>query len=410
MIYTDSVIIGGGAAGVLASLVATDLGVNVSIVEGQNRILKKVLVTGNGRCNISNSNITFPFSNFHSNNKKFYQSILNNFSVTDTIDLFNIYGLPIVKTKSGRMYPQSLQASSVIDLFLLNIEERNIPVYLGNKVKNIKKDNDFFLVETDKNRFQAKKVLISCGGKANPSTGSDGSIYNIIERLGHKIIKPLPSIVQLKLDYKHLKAISGVRFDCLASVLVDNIVKRKELDEVLFTDYGVSGPAILQLSREASLGIEKKNDVKIVLDLFPHYTEKELYEILELRFSLFSHRTIYQFLIGIIHKKLIVALLKDLNLDSIHKTCFSMTYKEKMNLVKILKKWEFKCIDTNGFKNAQTTIGGIDTKEVDYNTLESKLVKGLYFAGEVLDVDGDCGGYNLQWAWSSGNLAGRNLA
>lgn len=409
MITTDSIIIGGGASGVLASLVASDLGANVSIVEGQNRILRKVLITGNGRCNISNKNIVYPYRNFHSNNKEFYQKILDKFTVNDTVELFYIYGLPIIQTREGKMYPQSLQASSVIDLLLLNLEERNIPVYLNNKVNSIIKKDNKFIIRTDNNLFEAKKILIACGGKANPNTGSDGSIFTILKKLGHNIIKPLPSIVQLKLDYEHLKAISGVRFDALASVIVDGEVKRKEFDEVLFTDYGISGPAILQLSREASIGLDKNKDVKIVLDLFPHHSEDELKEILDIRFSLFSHRSIFQFLIGFIHKKLITALLKDLGLDSIHKTCFSLTHKEKVNLIKLLKNWEFKCIDTNGFINAQTTIGGVDTNEVSSETLESKLIKGLYFSGEVLDVDGDCGGYNLQWAWSSGYVAGSNL-
>ena len=299
------------------------------------------------------------------------------------------------------MYPNSLQASSVVDILLMNLEERNIPIYLENKVKSIKKQDNYFIIETNNNNiFKTKKVLLSCGGKAKPQTGSDGSMYEIIKSLGHKIIMPLPAIVQLKLAYNNLKAVSGVRFDCLAKVIVNQEIKREELDEVLFTDYGISGPAILQLSRHASLGLANNHQVKITLDLFPHLALEELLNSLKTRFSLFSQRTIYQCLIGFIHKKLIIALLKDLEVDSIHKTGYSFTHQEIIKLAKLLKNWEFNCIGTNGFNNAQTTIGGVDTKEVNENTLESKIVKGLYFSGEILDVDGDCGGYNLQWAWS----------
>lgn len=409
MIYHDVIVIGGGASGVIASLVASDLGVDLGIVEGEKRILRKVLITGNGRCNISNQKISYPFVNFHSNNPKFFQNILQKFTVKDTIDLFNFYGLPITTLEEGKMYPNSLQASSVVDILLMNLEERNIPIYLENKVKSIKKQDNYFIIETNNNHFKSKKVLLSCGGKAKPQTGSDGSMYEIIKKLGHKIIKPEPSIVQLKLAYDNLKAISGVRFDCLAKVIVNKEIKRQEFDEVLFTDYGISGPAVLQLSRHASLGVASNKEVKILLDLFPHLQEDELLNLLEMRFSLFSQRTIYQCLIGLIHKKLIVALLKDLQVESIHKTCYSFTHQEIIKLTKLLKNWEFNCSGTNGFDNAQTTIGGVDTKEVNSETLESKIVKGLYFSGEILDVDGDCGGFNLQWAWSSGYIAGKSL-
>lgn len=412
MIRTDIMIIGGGASGIFAALIAHDLGANVCLIEGQNRLAKKLLATGNGRCNISNQKIKMPFVNYHSNNKSFYQKVLNKFTVKDTVAQFNYYGLPITSLADGRMYPESLQASSVIDLLLLNLEERKIPIYLESKVTKINKLNDEFIVEVNNdnnNLFSARKLLIACGGMASPHTGSDGSIYDILRSLGHKINQPLPTIVQLKLTYNYLKSISGVRFDALAKVCVDGIIKRQDYDEVLFTDYGISGKAILQLSHEASIALHKKQDVKIRIDLFPHLSEEELKNILDTRYELFSHRSIYQVLIGFIHKKLIPVILKDSEIIDIHKTCYSLTYQEKLRLKQNLKNWTFTCIDTNGFKNAQGTIGGVDTGNINSETLESKIVKDLYFAGEVIDVVGDCGGFNLQWAWSSGYIAGSNL-
>ncbi|QVK17383.1 NAD(P)/FAD-dependent oxidoreductase [Mycoplasmatota bacterium] len=413
MISTDVLIIGGGASGLLAGLAACDLGKQVVIVEGANRIAKKILTTGNGRCNITNHKIKMPYQTFHGQNPTFFQSVLNQFTVEDTINLFNIYGLPLTTLNDGKMYPKSLQASSVVNLFLMNIEERDIPVYLNSKVINIKKQNNKFLVEStnsDNQYFLANKVLIACGGSAAPNTGSDGSINRIIKQFGHNIIKPLPTIVQLKLEYKHLKAISGVRFDALASIMVNQEMKRQEYDEVLFTDYGISGPAILQLSRYASVGLSHNQEVKISLDLFSKQSKQEMKDYFDARFALFGHRTVFQSLIGVLHKKLIPVILKNSGITDIHKTCDSLTYQEKIKLYQTLKNWTFICNGTNGFKNAQSTIGGVDTTEVYDKTLQSKLVEGLYFSGEVLDVDGDCGGYNLQWAWSSGYLAGKNMS
>ncbi|NLG82697.1 MAG: NAD(P)/FAD-dependent oxidoreductase [Bacilli bacterium] len=412
MIETDILIIGGGASGLFASLILKDAGKEVIIVESQNRIGKKLLTTGNGRCNITNRKIKSPYKMYHSDNPDIIAKVLDKFGVDDTINLFSYYGLPIVELEKGKMYPMSLQASSVVDIFLLNLEERKIPVYLNSKVIDIKKDKKGFIVETDNEEnhyFKCNKILVACGGKTAPNTGSDGSLYGILERLGHRFIPTLPSIVQLKLDYEHLKSISGVRFDCLATIYVDNELRRQEFDEILFTDYGISGPAIYLLSREASVGTSRNLPVNIKLDLFSHISEKELAEMLANRFAIMSERSIANGLIGLVHKKLIPALLKDSGINVLHKPCESLTHKELKKLTKTLKNWTFKCTGTLGFTNAQAMIGGVDTRDINPDTLESKLVKGLFFAGEVMDVDGDCGGMNLQWAWSSAYVASINM-
>lgn len=413
MIKTDILIIGGGASGLFASLVLKDNGKNVVVVEGQNRIGKKLLTTGNGRCNITNRRIKPPYTMYHSENPEIITKVLNQFGVDDTINLFNYYGLPIIELEKGKMYPMSLQASSVVDIFLLNLEERGIPVYLNSKVIDIQKQQHYFLIETnnEENRyFKCKKVLVACGGKTAPNTGSDGSLYTVLERLGHRFIPTLPTIVQLKLDYEHLKSISGVRFDCLASIYVNGVLMRQEFDEVLFTDYGISGPAIFLLSREASVSSNRNLPVTIELDLFSEFSDKELENFLINRFAVMTERTISNSLIGMVNKKLIPALLKDSGITDLHKSCDKLTHKELKNLVKTMKHWRFKCTGTLGFNNAQAMIGGIDTKDINPDTLESKLVKGLYFAGEVIDVDGDCGGMNLQWAWSSGYVAAIHMS
>lgn len=408
MIYHDVVIIGGGASGMTAAITAKDFGLDVAIVEGTDRIGKKILTTGNGRCNITNSLISFPFENFHSANDGFFIKSLNKFSVEDTKAFFLNLGLPIIELEKGKNYPQSLQASSVVDILKMALEEREIPVYNSYKVKSIHKSKGKFTLSTgneDSSVIKCKKLIMACGGKSAPKTGSDGSGYTLAKSLGHSIIEPNPAIVQLKLSHNKLKALSGIKFNGYAEVLCDGKSIRKEFGEILFTDYGISGPPILQISREASLGCFKGKEVKILVDMMPDKSLKELEDFLEGHFAVFSCREVINSLIGVVNKKMIPILLREAGIDNLHKPCYELTWKEKKALINLMKSWEFKCVGTNGFQAAQVTTGGINTKEVDSETLQSKLVDNLYFCGELLDVDGDCGGFNLQWAWSSGFTA-----
>lgn len=411
MIYHDCLIIGGGASGTMAALVAKDLGKDVAIIEGTDRIGKKILTTGNGRCNISNINITSPFTNYNSENNNFFNYCLENFSVENTKNLFLTLGLPIIELENGKLYPQSLQASSVVDILKLSLEEKGIPVYNNCKVKTIHRKKDFILsTDNDElNLFTCKKLILACGGKSATKTGSDGSGFNLAKSLGHSIISPLPAIVQLKLNYPHLKALAGVKFNGKASVLVNNKTIREDEGEILFTDYGISGPPILQLSSIASKGLHNHNDVAIKIDMMPEKSKEDIENFIYGHLAMFSHRSIFNALIGVINKKLIPIFLKDIGITNIHMPCYELDWKYTSLIATRLKEWTFKCIDTNGFNNAQLTQGGVDTKDINSKTLESKLVSGLYFCGEILDVNGDCGGFNLQWAWSSGQLVGNSL-
>ena len=411
MIYHDCLIIGGGASGTMAALVAKDLGKDVAIIEGTDRIGKKILTTGNGRCNISNINITSPFTNYNSENNNFFNYCLENFSVENTKNLFLTLGLPIIELENGKLYPQSLQASSVVDILKLSLEEKEIPVYNNCKVKTIHRKKGFILsTDNDElNLFTCKKLILACGGKSAIKTGSDGSGFNLAKSLGHSIITPLPAIVQLKLSYPHLKALAGIKFNGKASVLVNNKIIREDEGEILFTDYGISGPPILQLSAIASKGLHNHNDVAIKIDMMPEKSKEDIENFIYGHLAMFSHRSIFNALIGVINKKLIPIFLKDIGITNIHMPCYELDWKYTSLIATRLKEWTFKCIDTNGFNNAQLTQGGVDTKDINPKTLESKLVSGLYFCGEILDVNGDCGGFNLQWAWSSGQLVGNSL-
>lgn len=420
-------IVGGGAAGITAAIAAKDYGEDVAIIEGTDRIGKKILTTGNGRCNITNNSIDSTLERYaqikeagdphyplpyHSSNEDFFLPVLRAVTVKDTIDFFALLGLPTTTLDNGKMYPLSLQASSVLDIMRMGLEERGIPVYTGNKVFDIKPLKSGYRVTTRTPEgditYQCEKLILCTGGKSAAATGSDGSGYSLAKALGHSVIPTYPALVQLKLDYKNLKAISGIKFDGYAEILVDGKTLRREFGEILFTDYGISGPPILQLSRIASCSVERGCKVEIKVNMLPDLEAADLDNFLENHKALFGHRSLMNSLVGIINKKLIPVILKEAGITDIHKPLWELSWKEKTSLMRHLQNWQFTVSGTNSFANAQVTAGGIDTTEVDALTLESKLKKNLFFAGEILDVDGDCGGYNLQWAWSSGIVAARS--
>ena len=403
------IIVGGGAAGLTSALIAKDFGIDVAIIEGTDRVGKKLLTTGNGRCNISNTNINN--NRYHSENENFYEHTLDSFNIDHTIDFFSCLGIPIVTLEGGKMFPMSLQASSVLDILRFAIEEKHIPVYTNTKAKEITIKNDGFKILTaDNSTYTCKKLIMATGGKSAPKTGSDGSGYTLAKQLGHSVLSTVPALVQLKLNYNRLKALSGVKFDGNAEIFINDKLVEKEFGEILFTDYGISGPPILQLSRTASYGLSKNNKVSLKIDILPTISSEDLKEFLENHWSLFASRSAYDSFIGIINKKIIPIILKEASIEDVHKPCCDLNLKEKDALFILLKQWEFEVSGTNTFANAQVTAGGINTKEINSQTLESNIVPNLYFAGEILDVDGDCGGYNLQWAWSSGAIAGKSAS
>ncbi|WP_244834131.1 NAD(P)/FAD-dependent oxidoreductase [Clostridium sp. BJN0001] len=410
MFFHDLIILGGGASGLTAAICAKDLGMDVAIIESNDRIGKKILSTGNGRCNISNSKIESPYINYHSSNKNFYKEILDNFSVSDTKNFFMSLGLPFTELSDGKMYPSSLQASSVVDILKLALDEREIPVYTSCKVKDVSKNKNFVLVTSNDEykKFTCNKLILACGGKSAPNSGSDGSGFKIAKMLGHSIVEPLPGIVQLKLDYPHLRALSGIKFNGNASLFIDKTLKRTCFGEILFTDYGISGPPILQLSSDVSKFLSKGHKVYINIDMFPEKTLDSLTDLLMSHFSVFSYREISSSLIGIINKKLIPIILKDTGIANIHETCDMIDWNLINDLIKKFKSWNFICTGTKGFTNAQVTVGGVNTNEIDKYTLESLKCKNLLFSGEIMDVNGDCGGFNLQWAWSSGYIVAKS--
>lgn len=401
---TRVAIIGGGAAGLMAAIVAARNDAEVCIYEKLNRVGKKILATGNGRCNYTNLNTSI--NDYHGNNIKFIEDIINSFNVNSTLDFFEDIGVYPRIEDNGKVYPNSLQASSLLDNLRYEVNKYKIKEIVECNVKNLRKNKGQFDIITDDGIYNADKVIICTGGKAGSQYGCTGDGYKLAEMLGHIIINQFPALVQLKLNANYLKKISGVKFDGVVSSLTEMSNIREEEGEILFTDYGISGPPILQISRETIKHLYNKEKVYVSVDMFPNFDKKMLYDLLSERFIKLKNKTIEESFNGLINKKLIPVILTLALNEYKDEKCTKLNTKDIFSIVNILKEWKIEVIGHNDWKQAQTTAGGVSNDDINPKTLESKKVSGLYFAGEVLDVDGDCGGFNLQWAWSSGYIAG----
>lgn len=400
----DIAVIGGGAAGLMASIIAANSGANVTIYEKTNKLGKKILATGNGRCNYTNMNMSIDF--YHSENIVQAEKVLEFFDVKKTLLFFENMGIYPYIDISGKVYPNSLQSSSMIDVFKYEIERRNIKEINDFEIIDLRHAKDKFSIIGRDNTYYADKVILCCGGKSSPQLGSDGEGYKLAKLFGHNIIEPFPALVQLKLNGNFFKKITGIRFDGIVTSMTDKKIIRQEEGEILFTDYGISGPTILQLSRMVLDEMNKGNKVYLTVDMFPNLSKNMLYDILNDRFNKIGYKSLEDGLIGFVNKKIIHVILTQANFESTHIKCSKLNKKDIYKLINILKEWKFEVTGHNSWQQSQVTAGGIDLREINPQTLESKKIKNLYMAGEILDVDGDCGGYNLQWAWSSGYVAG----
>lgn len=397
------IVVGGGASGMIAAIVASRNGADVTLLERNDRVGKKILATGNGRCNYTNINLST--INYHGKNPKFTYSALGSFNVETTIGFFERLGITPFIEENGKVFPMSLQSSSVLDVLRLEMENLGIKIELNSYVETIKKDKVFTIKLQDGKKIISDKVILATGGKAMPASGSDGNGYDLLKAFGHSILDTFPGLVQLKLDGNIFKNLKGVKFPGKTSLYSKDKFLLEDFGDVLFTDYGISGPPILQLSRRALEYLKNGKDIKLRISIIYSKTKEELYDYLNERFIYMEKRTIEEALIGLINKRLIPTILKEVGIKR-GKSILHITKKEIMNISDILTSWEFNITGSKGWKEAQVTAGGVSTKEIDNKTMESKKIKGLYIVGELLDIDGDCGGFNLQWAWSSGYIAG----
>ena len=393
------IIIGGGAAGMAAALAASENPeAQVVLLERQARVGKKLSATGNGRCNLTNLHALE--GGYHGDDPAFARYALEKFGPEQTLDWFRGLGLFTVAEPSGRVYPYSDQANSVVDVLRFALNKPNITLITGAEVSKVKKTAAGFQVECENGSYTGEKLIVACGGLAGTKLGGSMAGYKLLRSLGHKATKLRPTLVQIKSSWNGAASLKGVRSNCRAQIVHNGIVTAESLGELQWTEYGLSGPVIFEISRDVCQG---GGEWLCRLDLLPDCPNDELLAELKRRRS--GELTAEDLLTGILHNRLGRVLTQSAGIKQ-QRPVSSLEDWELENVVASVKRFEVELTEPMGMDSAQVTAGGICTAEFDDKTMESRLVPGLYACGEVLDIDGDCGGYNLQWAWSSGRLAG----
>ena len=392
-------VIGGGAAGMMAAITAADCGHQVTLLERQARVGRKLMATGNGRCNLTNRHAA-P-EHYHSEDKAFCACALSAFDVSATLDWFAQRGLVTVTEESGRVYPYSNMAGSVLDVLRYALERPEIDLRAGCTVTRIRRRGNGFTVETDQGGFSADKVILCAGGAAGSKVGGVMDGYQLAKHLGHHRTALYPSLVQLKTDPTYPRALKGVKAEARVRILRGREVLAENRGEILFTEYGVSGPAIFEISRAAATGGE---GLTVELNFLPDWTDGTTADWLRQRRESAGTRESGTLLAGTLHSRLGQMVCKAAGFTS--QPCDTLTDRDLAQIARCLRSFTLEVQGVCGFDQAQVTAGGLRCDEFDPQTMESRLVPGFYACGEVLDIDGDCGGYNLQWAWSSGHLAG----
>ena len=403
----DVIVAGGGASGLFAAVLCAKENLKVMVLEQKDRIGKKILATGNGKCNYTNRNMRKDC--YRGENKEFPEMALSTFGPEEAISYWEELGI-YPKDKNGYLYPYSEQATAVLDVLRMELERKKVSVVCEEKVQSIEKTEKGFLVKTDKNRYKSKYVIVATGGQASPKLGSDGSGYKLAKKLGHSVVKPVPALIGLKCKEDYYKAISGVRTEAEVAVYIDGKEKciARDKGELQLTNYGISGIPVFQISRFAAQALEERKKVWVRIDYMPSKRLEDLDKFLRNRFQ-DKQKTAEEALIGLFNKKLIQMFLKQSGIKLDMAVC-KVTEKQIIQLAGNIKGMFTAVVDTNGFEQAQVTAGGVSTWEIAPDTMESILVPGLYFTGEIMDVDGICGGYNLQWCWSSAFLAAKAIA
>lgn len=394
---TDIIIIGGGAGGLLSAvyLKKQNPKLNIRVLEALPRVGKKLAVTGNGRCNITNKNISL--NRYHGSNVAFAEYALNKYDIHFTADFFESIGVPFIY-EGDKAFPASLQAGSVVDCLRFAAEENGVIIHTDTKVTNIQILKNQYRVWADKISFVCDTVIVATGlYSGGYKCGSDGSMFELLKKAGFKTVNTTPAIVQLKTENDITKQLKGIKVDAKVSLKLGEKVVREDFGEVLFCDYGLSGPPVMQISREVP---RSKNSMTLSLDIMPEISFNDLNMMIKTRRTNLSQRPLEEFFTGMLQKRIGQVILKQCGLKLSDKAeVLSDNLIER--IAKMIKLFNFKVLDTTGFVNSQVTAGGISTDEFENNTMQSKRYDRFYAVGEILDIDGDCGGFNLQWAWSS---------
>ena len=394
-------IIGAGASGMAAALWASqEPDVQVILMERQARVGRKLQATGNGRCNLSNGK--FHISHYHGEDPTFTEQVFSQFGVEDTLNWFSSLGLCTVTEQSGKVYPYSDQANSVVDVLRLALDKENITLRLGFEAEKIKPSVDGFTVESKEETVYCDRLIVACGGLAGSKLGGTMAGYKLLSKLGHRSTKLRPNLVQIQSRWQALSSLKGVRANCNVEILHNGDLFAQSRGELQFTEQGLSGPVIFEISRDVC---SASGSWIARLDFMPQWNEDKLMAHLQNRMQ--TNYPIDELLTGVLHNRLGRVLTQCAGIKG-KAYCNDLSQRELEELCRCVKALEVELTEPMGMENAQVTAGGVLTDDFDPYTLESKKIPGLFVCGELLDVDGDCGGYNLQWAWSSGCVAGRN--
>ncbi len=400
----DIAVIGAGASGITAAIAAKRKNpeLNIALYDSMPRIGKKILATGNGRCNLSNINA----AEHDYYNKDFAMPALTKYGVNYTLDFFHSLGLFTVTDEEGRVYPMSSSAASVLDAMRFECDNLGVSVFTDEKITSVSvKDSGIFVIN---GRYTARKLIIACGGKASPSQGSDGSGFDLLRSLGHTVIKPLPALVQLTSDNKIIKSFKGLRTKGTVRLFAGEEEIGFTQGEILFTEYGLSGIASMDAQRILCDYLDKEK-CSVVIDFLPSLSCEEIKDAVLSKAQRNLKLKCENLLSGLVPKKIGQGFIKCLYIKN-DAPVSVIDENTAERLASLMKNFRVYLSGSKGFENAQVTRGGADVSEFSAETMESKKIKNLYCAGEILNVDGGCGGFNLQWAFSGGFCAGENAA
>ncbi|MCI8426441.1 MAG: aminoacetone oxidase family FAD-binding enzyme [Lachnospira sp.] len=403
--YFDCVVIGGGAAGLMAAITAARQHRNVAIIEHTPKLGTKLLQTGNGKCNFTNTYMDSYC--FHENGSKAMQ-VIRQFDEKQTIRFFESIGI-FSKEKNGYVYPHSETSFSLRDALISEAKQLGIHCIMSFVIDEIYSSSTGFKINQ---HFIAKKIIVATGLKAAPKTGSDGSILPLIQAMGQPIVDILPALVPLESSPPFKKIcdlMAGVRSFGQVTAYCKGKKIASDTGEIQYTDYGISGIPVFQISHHVVKQLHKGNQVYVIIDMIPDFSEKKLMDYIERHYNKYLYKTIEDFFSGLIHTKLIKGVAKKLGYKSL-KTLGEYKKQDIKQLIMECKQFKMDIEGYKSFDRAQVCQGGVDMSYIDIHTMQSTLIKGVYFAGELVDIDGICGGYNLQWAWSSGYVAGYHAA
>lgn len=397
-------VIGGGASGMAAAVMAARAGASVTVLEHNDILGKKILSTGNGRCNLTN--LSLESGDYRGDDSEFIEAFLAGFDTDAAFDFFSSVGI-YTKCRGDYVYPLCDQASAVREALVMELKRLGVRVRTSCHVDKIRRDKGGFLIscKDEKSSYRASKVILAAGSRASQISGSDGSGYALAKSFGHSLSPVVPALVQLVSNKKCFRKLSGIRVTAGVSLYVNGRLTAEDTGELQLTDYGISGIPVFQVSRYAAKALNRKQKVRAEIDFIPNLREEDFKQEIRTRQERWGRCTAAELLNTLFPSKLIPALLSEAGIDRQMRA--EKLPKEKLGmLVKACKCFEVPVSETKPFSNAQICAGGVRTNEVCPETMESKLIKGLYITGELLDVDGICGGYNLHFAWGSGIKAG----